>query len=547
MVDLVEKDVIPNQASPIRPWFIHNLSESVDLRDEGDLNLTDRWLRWAKQHRWQCFGGLALLYVIGFNGQWRLGSDSALYMNVGRSLAEGMGYTYGGSVSRVIYPSLPWLLAGLSTVGGHENYFLPTLFMLVLGFVALALVYRLISLHSDRATAVCVTCLTGISYTFYQYAFEILSDMLFCVAVMSVLAGYEGLWQRARAQYHNRLACLLDGSLLAGGLMIAVATRPTMWVLAMALLGTSVWYLLVGKQRLIHCGIVAFMVVCVVGFWFIDPRQAAGGQGATKLPNYERWAISQLHKLDSLWHTVFTEHLPKFFEPHLAEAIFGMELGPGLNTIAGITILALGIHLGRVRLLWGAWFVLMIVAMLIAKPVVRYTLPLIPLVAFAWWRVIVLLTKKLPQPRSNQVAILLIGLWCVPNLVRVSNFILHQRHIPFMESYKKGRYTPLLDLATQFKEKIDLDAVIIAEYSHELSYFSRRPVKHTTAVLSRDNQPTGKLGKWLELNRTVYLVAVDDEAAQQFASALHARVGQKVLLASGLRSPAALYRILGDP
>jgi hypothetical protein len=55
-----------------------------------------RLLAWADRHRWWLFGAAALLYVAGFNGQWRVSPDSALYASLGRSLAEGLGYTYQG-------------------------------------------------------------------------------------------------------------------------------------------------------------------------------------------------------------------------------------------------------------------------------------------------------------------------------------------------------------------------------------------------------------------------------------------------------------------
>ena len=74
---------------------------------EARPHIVDRLLHGADRYRWWCFGLIGLLYAAGFNGQWRVGSDSAIYMSVGHSLAEGAGYTYNGIINRVIYPGLP--------------------------------------------------------------------------------------------------------------------------------------------------------------------------------------------------------------------------------------------------------------------------------------------------------------------------------------------------------------------------------------------------------------------------------------------------------
>src|SRR5689334_3360797 len=55
------------------------------------------------RRRWLLIGVLAL-YLLGFNGQWRLEPDSALYLTIGRNLAEGRGYTYHGVSHHLAYP-----------------------------------------------------------------------------------------------------------------------------------------------------------------------------------------------------------------------------------------------------------------------------------------------------------------------------------------------------------------------------------------------------------------------------------------------------------
>src|SRR4051812_49038531 len=56
--------------------------------------LPDTVLRFVDAHRRVFLVGVLALYFLGFNGQWRLEPDSALYLTIGRNLAEGRGYTY---------------------------------------------------------------------------------------------------------------------------------------------------------------------------------------------------------------------------------------------------------------------------------------------------------------------------------------------------------------------------------------------------------------------------------------------------------------------
>ena len=48
------------------------------------------------RYRWFVLGLIAVIYLAGFNGQWHVGADSALYVSLGRNLATGEGYTYQG-------------------------------------------------------------------------------------------------------------------------------------------------------------------------------------------------------------------------------------------------------------------------------------------------------------------------------------------------------------------------------------------------------------------------------------------------------------------
>ena len=80
-------------------------------------------------------------------GQWRIEPDSALYLSIARNLAEGQGYTYHGQPHNLVYPGLPYLLAGTLKVFGTETLWPAHALMLAISFATLALVYRLMYLR----------------------------------------------------------------------------------------------------------------------------------------------------------------------------------------------------------------------------------------------------------------------------------------------------------------------------------------------------------------------------------------------------------------
>ena len=65
---------------------------------------------------------IALAMLLSFNGQWRIGLDSANYRGLADSLANGRGYTFGAWAPRAVYPGLPFLLAGLQRICGTSAF-----------------------------------------------------------------------------------------------------------------------------------------------------------------------------------------------------------------------------------------------------------------------------------------------------------------------------------------------------------------------------------------------------------------------------------------
>src|SRR5438270_10054936 len=73
------------------------------------------------RHRNTLFAIVIIIFLLAFNGQWRVGRDSALYRGLGHSLASGKGYKFGEFSSRQIYPGLPVVIAGLEKLFGPRD------------------------------------------------------------------------------------------------------------------------------------------------------------------------------------------------------------------------------------------------------------------------------------------------------------------------------------------------------------------------------------------------------------------------------------------
>lgn len=420
----------------------------------------DRVLAWADEHRHKLFAGLLVIYLLGFNGQWRPEPDSALYLTIGRNLALGEGYTYHGQPHGLVFPGLPMLFAGLFSVFGPDSVVPQHLLMLVMGAGALALTYRLFLLHAGRPMAVVVTLLVGVSRTFYQYNFELLTDLPFMLAVMAFLVGYEGVVHRHAPDdptptlYERGRPHPLDWALLLAGLGAAVVTRPTMLALLAAVAGAALWPILRGRAG--RAGIAVFVVVVLAGvaFYVFDPR----GTG-----DYERM-IFDPKRFPDLFHRAVTHNLPKLFEPTVAEAVFAVDLSDAGNILVSSVLILTSFSLFRAHVLWGL-LVVMTGAMMVAVEVhVRYLLFILPLLIYAWLRVLMWVDHRLRPGIGDRLFAAIFAFFIIVNMVRVVDLVLEQRRMPVLDHYKGGRFAVLPDLAAVVRQRTEPDAWILVRH-----------------------------------------------------------------------------------
>jgi len=505
--------------------------------------LSDRILNFADRHRYKLFAALVGLYLLGINGHWRLEPDSALYLNIGRNLANGLGYTYHGEAHHLAFPGLPVMFAGAFKLF-HTSRPEPLLgITMLIGAATLGLTYRLFLLHAGRPTAVLMTFGLGISRLFYRYCFELLSDMPFLLGVMAFLVGYEAVFHRremgecdagaaARARWY-------DWVLLVGGLALAVAMRPAMWALLMAIVLAMAWSAIRGPRRWPQ--LVGCLAVVGVGilFWKIDPRHA----GNYSMGQYEDQLFdSTLPHLGLLLHQMFFEYVPRLFEATLCQALFGCRLGAGLNTLAGIVVLAVGVSLFWQRPLWGLWIVMTIAMMLIAvKPLDRYFLEVLPLLVYGWWRGIRWLNWRMGGPWGNRLFLALFVFGGFTNLCRTGEFVVEQRGVPFLDHYKEGRYASMDKVARLVRDHIGPNDWVLAppKFARILTFLSHRKAVEPVAQTQLD-----------PARQAVYVLEPLDEPVRNWLMQTEATLGPPigpVVQSPYDPSPWRLHRVIPHP
>ena len=450
------------------------------------FGLPERVLALADAHRRKFFVAVLALYLLAFNGQWRLDSDSALYLTIGRNIAEGRGYTYHGLHHTLAYPGMPWLFAGLFKVFGSATVPAADVVMLGCGLATLALVYRLFLLHAGRPTAVLITVALALSRTFFRYSFELLSDVPFLMGVSAFLAGCEAVFHRRGCGDGPRFRWY-DLALTAGGLAVAVVTRPTMWALLAAAVVAGGLSLLARPRRWKWLAAGA-AVAAVAAVTVVVMFRRAGG-------DYERVFLDTLDDPGRVTRVMLQRNLPEVLHPGAAEAVFGrdwgrLEVGGArlpMGAVPSLLTIGAGLWLARRRLLWGAWVAMSVVMMLVTLVEVRYFLQVLPLLLYGWWLMLVWADRQVARRLGGPVALwkgvvtalptAVFGATVLVNAGRVASLVAEQRGVPFLEGYRHGKYAMVPELTKLLQSQTPDEAWVLVperQLGRILTFTSRR-------------------------------------------------------------------------
>lgn len=446
--------------------------------------------QWLVRLRWPILILAGVLLIIGYNGQWRVGRDSALYRAVGENLAQGNGYTFRGERQKHIYPGLPYLLAGVEKVFGKQDALRPWAaqgVMLALALLTLLATYHLVRAYFAEWIAVCVTFGVAVNWQFAQYAHELMSDVPFLLGVVLTLLGIA--WLSDSAAKRRRKAWGAGFILL--GAVLAITMRPTFFALAVAVVGAlgvgivrwrgTRWYLWAG---------LGAVVLLVALFLAVDPRAGKGEYLGGKYERQVRRRLSNLGEID------WAKRRDAMLCAHLPDAVFAFEVPKPWGWFFSALVIGCGVAVMTRSTLWGFYVVVTVVmtALLGARP--RYYLMILPMLLVGWALWADFLARQTARifPRSGLApsAILLfwLGVATVPNLIKDSGLLLQQRgyllgagKVSFVESYRKGRMKQVVDLSQAIGRHVPPGQRVLGIEPRIATYLSGRWVYQPEDVL----------------------------------------------------------------
>jgi hypothetical protein len=433
--------------------------------------------------------------LLGFNGQWIVERDTALYRGLGHALASGEGYRFGEFASRVVYPGLPLILAGLELLFGETA--LPAIILInLMALATLWMTYRLIALYFPEWIAVAVTAGVGLNARFASMAQEIMTDIPFLLGVVLFLYGWERLKLALRGQNEGQKAegrgqnntdssaalassdsafCLLPSALralayLVPGLLLALSMRPTFWILAVAWGLVCLWGLYRGPRRF-YATCIGLVLVAAVVWAIFDPRT----RGFNPLGGgYESHFVQRIGAAGS----TLAANLPELIDRQLSSAFFNGRFGTGITQVISLALLGATYFLFRRGLvLWGLLIWCTVLVTLLVQVVPRYYLMVLPLMMLAYvlmWRALAQAEGRRVGPwRGSGVFVAGVVLLVVPNVVRGSKFI-------YLQHYKDpgGRieWARSIAAADLIKDVTPQDARVVAPGAPIVRYLSGRNV-----------------------------------------------------------------------
>lgn len=324
-------------------------------------------------------GGLTviiLLYLACVNGKWWPTPDSSMYLTLGRSLAEGQGYLFNGSVCTNVTPGLPAILAGLQWAFG-PGFWAPQVFAAVCGLATVVMVYAFFRRRPGDAAAAAIAAVTALCAGFFRGARMVLTDVPFAMLFWATLLA---AWRFRRGS--------------AGWLLVAAALAVVGVVVrapgVLLLLPFALGFLLDSsdgvswRRRLVGATVLAAAAGGTAGAFYFTARQMLDGG----TPFYE--TVATLHSHEGVWGLLAAVGAGLWEFVGAMSEIFTTQDG---FWPAGILLTWLVVS-GSVRCWkdgrrWAPTVLVLYVVVMAGMQggmgvTIRYMLPLVPLVVYLW-------------------------------------------------------------------------------------------------------------------------------------------------------------------
>jgi 4-amino-4-deoxy-L-arabinose transferase-like glycosyltransferase len=431
---------------------------------------------------WLSAIALSVVYALSVNNQWAISPDGALYLTLGRSLAEGRGMEFNGAQWWGIPPVLPLLIAACRLAVG-SNYWLVNLLLSACGVLMAWLAARTVERRGARDLAIPVFLITGFSAYLFITSTRIQTDVLFACLVALGLYGF---------------VCAASGSsawAAVGGalaLLAAAMTRlPGLIFLVGAVAGLLLTFWRPGYVWRVLAAVLAAVVVgAVFWLWAQHIRTLAPPGAADYLEAVQIHSTTSLQILGATFLKGLRNFPTAIFAAILGQQItLWVTLWPTLLILLGFVVLAqrrqwililpVIFYIGFL-LVWGQSAVARRY-LLPAMPYLVYALLVGVQTAAAWLR------RHRPAPAlvrpAGRTAILIVTVLCLAiSLPKIGREIFWMRHPRFYGVLEHGRWQGVVDMAEYLRRQghPETDEVVTPEGSvvHYLSglRFAVRPI-----------------------------------------------------------------------
>jgi hypothetical protein len=465
-------------------------SMTISVMPPAELGETE-WLRnrvtdLIARYRIWLFIGVAVLYVIGFNGRWRLGRDTAEYRGLALNLAHGNGYTFGFWAPKQAYPGLPYLLAGIEhwlgpestkpsaaedrrLIGPSAATSVSVLVILAMAGLTLVVTYKLIRLHYAPWIATTITCGVGTNSIFIAHANELLTDVPFLLGLMCALFG----WDLLRRASSLRKA-ISAGAIALAGVALAASMRPTFWILALSWVAMCVWGVIRGPRRFHAICLGLLLLVGLVRFGFHPLSGAREREARRVIPQMIKQMPQQVY-------SILHDDLPA--------AVFGEQLAPasilGSLLVIGSTMFLLRRHALWVLLVFGT-----LGATLLTSTEARYYMMVVPILLLGWLALTCRLAQRVSAKQGELILVASLALVTLNNLSASMSFFTEQRSSDFLKKHRKGEFVPVLAMCEQIRTHVKPDQKVIGPSGAVMSVFSGRHVLTQREIFPNGPSPS---------------------------------------------------------
>jgi hypothetical protein len=424
------------------------------------------------RYRKLLFIGIAVLYLIGFNGRWRLGRDTAEYRGLALNIADGKGYTFGFWAPKQVYPGLPYLLAGIEKWLGPEHRkpslkedqrligpsaatTVSVLVMLAMAGLTLVVTYRLMRLHYATWIATTITCGVATNAIFISHANELLTDVPFLLGIVCALYGWD-LLRRAPTLPKGIVA----GVIAIAGVALAACMRPTFWVLAIAWVAVCIWGFIRGPRRFYGICLTILLAIGLARYGFHPLSGGREREARREIP-------LMLQQMPQQIYAILHDDIPA--------AVFGEQLAPA-SILASLLLLGSGYLLFRRHPLWTLLVYGTVGATLLMSTESRYYMMVLPIFLLGWLVMTCALAARLSRKWGELVLLASLALVTLNNLSASVSFFVEQRSSNFLKAHRKGEFVPVLAMCEQIRKHVKHDQKVIGPSGAVMSVFSGRHV-----------------------------------------------------------------------